>query len=160
MKVYVRLSVCVWVKCETWQSEHVKGAKNVVAKDFDYEIAARTWTLCKSWPTSCCCCCWCWCLGPIGLNTQCGCVSSLTRFKSCCDPQRLRFIPYKSCCRCSCCCCCWCSLHDAIAVCCGLRSALTDRRTGSQRGKGRNGAGVFRYRFRLQMRFESTFLCE
>lgn len=27
----------------------------------------------------------CWCLGPIGLNTQCGCVSSLTRFKSCCD---------------------------------------------------------------------------
>lgn len=28
---------------------------------------------------------WCWCLGPIGLNTQCGCVSSLTRFKSCCD---------------------------------------------------------------------------
>lgn len=23
--------VCVWVKCETWQSEHVNGAKNVVA---------------------------------------------------------------------------------------------------------------------------------
>lgn len=133
----------------------------LLAKDFDYEIAARTWTLWKSWPTSCCCwCCWCWCwcLGPIGLNTQCGCVSSLTRFKTCCDPQRLRFIPYKCCCRCSCCC--WCSLHDAIAVWCGLRSALTDRRAGSQRGKGRNGAGVFRYRFRLQMRFESTFLCE